>query len=206
MAIAHLEVALKARDPNGSPDDAGAVEFTYAEGKGTTPNVTVNCNGDIELKNVKKESVKLVFELKTQKLTWNGTEYEMTFTPNDPNPNNGRSLLLIEKRLGSNPKKQEQWSYTDQEFDHFATGNNGKLLTVDMANKAKDPQGNPANYNYTLVVRASGGGKIHFPFHDPQIKNGGNNRVMSWPILQTVLNIMFAVALTYLVGVRFGWI
>ena len=205
MANAHVQVTLKERDPNGSPDDKGAVEFSYAQGKDTSPNVTVDRDGNIDLKNVKKESVKIVFELMTQKLTWKGIDYEMTFTPNDPNPNNGRSLLLIEKRLGSNPKKQEQWSYTDQEFDHFATGNNGKLLTVDMANKAKDPQGNPANYNYTLVVRASGGGKIHFPFHDPQIKNGGNNRVTSWPILQTVLNIVFAVALTYLVGVRFGW-
>lgn len=178
-AIAHVIVDLTVVDPkNGGPTDPNAVTFSFGNGANTTPNVHVDQAGNIELIDVKKEGVNLIFELNKKTLAWDSGRYTVTFKPKS---GVFREALLIAGPQNGNQKAK--WSYSDREFDSFdiKTYLQNDLLTVNMANKYVGPSG-LVTYDYGLSVAVyKDTTHITSLYHDPQIRNGGGNNLRSNP-------------------------
>lgn len=188
MATAHVLVKLSKKSGSTSPvPDKNSVEFSFGPGPNNHASIKVEPNGDISVLAIPvKEEIRIEFEL-PPRLVWDSHTYSVAFTPKADG--DARGVLLLAKANSVQAKKE--WSLNDKDFDHFTIdGSKKERLWTAMKNDVKG-----TNYDYALIVTLIKPGSSPITIaHDPQIRNGGHDRINFTPLL-IVVTVVIVVAL-----------
>ncbi len=193
---------------NTTEPTGGSILFSYVlDVDATKPTVLVTRDGTIYIGAAGNDAdLTLTFVLQTKSLEWNGTQYDVTFSPDVSHGNGAMDMLKISEVLGTSPTTI--WNGKNGEFEDIKIPTSTSPAGTDAIAVAIH-RGNfkQLDYQYSLAVNVYKQGStelVNSVQDDPQIRDRG---IPFWtdlnPYLVTAAAIVLGVTIVIL-GLKMG--